>query len=112
MEAPTHGLLSSLQTSANINASTGDSREEKTNHNARTSTRCRDIDSLIPCSLLQRGAASGTWNGSFSLDEHHSLRRACVTTRFHTTQANASISADTRKRKNSEPSFNPDFTVK
>ena len=32
------------------------------------------ITITIPCSLLQRRTTSGIWNGSFSLDEHHSLR--------------------------------------
>ena len=40
--------------------------------------------SLVLCSLLQRGAASRIWKGSFSLDERHSLCCACVTSRFHT----------------------------
>ena len=59
----TDHLLSLVFTSAIINASARDSFQVKTNHNAKTSTH--DADSQVPCSLLQRGSASGIWNGSF-----------------------------------------------
>lgn len=78
-----------------INASTRDS--------CQVSTQPRDKDLLVPCSLLQRGAMSETWNGSFSLHEHHSLRCACVTSIFHTTQVNAGVSTSTRKSKHFDP---------
>lgn len=61
----------------------------KTNHNAKTSARRRDKDSLVPCSLLQRNAASGNWNGTFSLNKHHSLRCDCITSRFTQRKHNA-----------------------
>ena len=51
------------------------------------------------CFLVRPG---GIWNGCFSLEEHKSMLCAWVLFRFHTTQANASISASTRKRKNDD----------
>ena len=59
---------------------------ENNNDDASTSTQSRDKGSLVPCFLLQRGAAlSGIWNRCFSLYEYHSFRCACVSCRCHTT---------------------------